>query len=140
MLTEDGGLGNRTLIGWEPFWSDSGGLPSGYANTGSGQSYHTTALDGAYLSFQFYGGYSPGRRYEFWAHTHVVSSQETLSTYTGQRTGLLTSRSTMSTSTETKRPWVTGSSTTPTSRPRRIMLRSLRTLPMVPVRPWCLIW
>ncbi|KAI0733076.1 hypothetical protein C8Q72DRAFT_881544 [Fomitopsis betulina] len=52
---EDGGLGNRTLIGWEPFWSDSGGLPSGYANTGSGQSYHTTALDGAYLSFQFYG-------------------------------------------------------------------------------------
>ncbi|EPT04929.1 hypothetical protein FOMPIDRAFT_1027623 [Fomitopsis schrenkii] len=52
---EDGGLGNRTLIGWEPFWSDSGGFPTGFANGSSGQSHHITALDGASFSFQFYG-------------------------------------------------------------------------------------
>ncbi|KAH9935603.1 uncharacterized protein B0H18DRAFT_976475 [Fomitopsis serialis] len=52
---EDGGLGNRTLIGWEPSWSGSGGFPTAYANSASGQSLHITALDGASLNFQFYG-------------------------------------------------------------------------------------
>ncbi|TFY63166.1 hypothetical protein EVJ58_g3412 [Rhodofomes roseus] len=52
---EDGGLGDRTLVGWEPSWSGSGGFPTAFAIDASGQSLHSTALDGASLSFQFYG-------------------------------------------------------------------------------------
>ena len=57
---EDAGLGNETAIGWEPYWTGSGGFLSAsstenYGKEAYGQSLHITCLDGASLAFQFFG-------------------------------------------------------------------------------------
>ncbi|KAI0639897.1 hypothetical protein C8Q77DRAFT_1225406 [Trametes polyzona] len=51
----DGGVGDQTSTGWQPWFSDSGGFNSAGGKDGLGMSYHVTALSGARLDFQFYG-------------------------------------------------------------------------------------
>lgn len=65
--SEDSGLGNTTSLGWNPYYSGSGGLlnassESNYGSWASGQSLHITSLDGASLAFEFYGEYLGLRR------------------------------------------------------------------------------
>lgn len=60
LRVEDSGLGNTTSHGWNPFYSGSGGLlnassTGNYGSWAAGQSLHITSLDGASLSFEFYG-------------------------------------------------------------------------------------
>lgn len=51
----DGGLGNWTQTGWQPWYSGSGGFCSSGGNEALGQSLHITSLPGASLEFEFYG-------------------------------------------------------------------------------------
>ncbi|KAH9858295.1 hypothetical protein C2E23DRAFT_865199 [Lenzites betulinus] len=51
----DGGVGDWTQTGWQPWFSDSGGFNSAGGNDGVGTSYHVTAFAGARLDLQFYG-------------------------------------------------------------------------------------
>ncbi|KAI0361086.1 hypothetical protein OH77DRAFT_393081 [Trametes cingulata] len=51
----DGGVGDWTSTGWQPWFSDSGGFNSAGGEDGTGTSLHITAFPGASLDFQFYG-------------------------------------------------------------------------------------
>ncbi|KAI0652357.1 hypothetical protein C8Q79DRAFT_1005564 [Trametes meyenii] len=51
----DGGVGDWTSTGWQPWFSDSGGFITSGGEYGSGTSMHITAYSGAQLNFQFYG-------------------------------------------------------------------------------------
>ena len=52
----DGGIGNFTAYGWQPFYS---GSPGGFTTSGGeaalGESVHITAFPNATFDFQFYG-------------------------------------------------------------------------------------
>ncbi|KAI0673625.1 hypothetical protein C8Q78DRAFT_1076611 [Trametes maxima] len=51
----DGGVGDWTSTGWQPWFSGSGGFIQSGGEYGSGTSMHLTAFSGAQLNFQFYG-------------------------------------------------------------------------------------
>ncbi|KAI0375495.1 hypothetical protein BV20DRAFT_933598 [Pilatotrama ljubarskyi] len=51
----DGGVGDWTSTGWQPWFSDSGGFNNAGGEDGTGTSLHITAFPGASLDFQFYG-------------------------------------------------------------------------------------
>ncbi|KAI0778676.1 hypothetical protein BD413DRAFT_114678 [Trametes elegans] len=51
----DGGVGDWTSTGWQPWFSDSGGFSQQGGESGSGNSLHITAYSGASLDFQFFG-------------------------------------------------------------------------------------
>ena len=51
----DGGLGNETRNGWQPYYTEAGGFISTYGNSAAGESLHITALAGSSFWFQFYG-------------------------------------------------------------------------------------
>lgn len=55
----DGGSGDWTSTGWQPWFSDIGFMPGDkQALDGTGSSLHITAFPGAALSLQFYGDIS----------------------------------------------------------------------------------
>ncbi|KAL1951215.1 hypothetical protein VTO73DRAFT_364 [Trametes versicolor] len=51
----DGGVGDRTSTGWQPWFSGSGGFNTAGGNDGVGASYHVTAFPGARFDLLFYG-------------------------------------------------------------------------------------
>ena len=52
----DGGAGDWTATGWQPWYSDEG-FNTGGGNLGSGQSLHITNFPNASLDFTFYGNF-----------------------------------------------------------------------------------
>ncbi|KAI0634038.1 hypothetical protein C8Q77DRAFT_723656 [Trametes polyzona] len=51
----DGGLGDLTQNGWQPFYATSGGFATRGGEAALGSSQHITAFPNASLDFQFYG-------------------------------------------------------------------------------------
>ncbi|OJT08456.1 hypothetical protein TRAPUB_639 [Trametes pubescens] len=51
----DGGVGDWTNTGWQPWYSGSGGFNSAGGNDGVGMSYHVTAFPGARFDLLFHG-------------------------------------------------------------------------------------
>lgn len=56
-ITGDGGADNFIQLGWQPWYSGSGGYNTAGGNDADGQSLHITSMHGASVGLEFSGTY-----------------------------------------------------------------------------------